>query len=67
MKSVNLMMMNQKKSEFDDLLGQVREVENEWLDKKLNGHLCYGKGGKAPATTTSNVTQTNLPEYLSHT
>ena len=58
------MMMNQKKSEFDDLLGQVREVENEWLDKKLNGHLCYGKGSKAPATTTSNVTQTNLPEYL---
>ena len=57
------MMTNQNKSEFDDLLGQVREVENEWLDRKLNGHLCYGKGG-GPSQTTSNVTQTNLPEYL---
>jgi len=63
-KSVNLMMMSQNKLEFDDLLGQAIECEDEWLDKKLNGHLCYGKGSKAPATTTSNVTQTNLPEYL---
>ena len=58
------MMMNQNKLEFDDLLGQVREVENEWLDRKLNGHLCYGKGGGGPSQTTSQVTQTNLPEYL---
>ena len=58
------MMMNQNKLEFDDLLGQVREVENEWLDRKLNGHLCYGKGGGGPQQTTSQVTQTNLPEYL---
>ena len=61
---VNPMMMNQNKLEFDDLLGQVREVENEWLDRKLNGHLCYGKGGGGPSQTTSQVTQTNLPEYL---
>ena len=62
---VNPMMMNQNKLEFDDLLGQVREVENEWLDRKLNGHLCYGKGGGGgPTQTTSQVTQTNLPEYL---
>ena len=57
------MMTNQNKSKFDDLLGQTIEVENEWLDRKLNGHLCYGKGG-GPSQTTSNVTQTNLPEYL---
>jgi len=57
------MMTNQNKSKFDDLLGQAIEVENEWLDRKLNGHLCYGKGG-GPSQTTSNVTQTNLPEYL---
>ena len=61
---VNPMMMNQNKLEFDDLLGQVREVEDEWLDRKLNGHLCYGKGGGGPSQTTSQVTQTNLPEYL---
>ncbi len=58
-------MMNQSKLEFDDLLGLTVEVEDPWLNKKLNGHLCYGKGGsKAPQTTKSEVTQTNLPEYL---
>lgn len=58
-------MMNQSKLEFDDLLGLTVEVEDPWLSKKLNGHLCYGKGGsKAPQTTKSEVTQTNLPEYL---
>tara|TARA_B100000282_G_scaffold286972_1_gene254049 strand:- start:657 stop:1949 length:1293 start_codon:yes stop_codon:yes gene_type:complete len=57
--------MNQSKLEFDDLLGLTVEVEDPWLNKKLNGHLCYGKGGsKAPQTTKSEVTQTNLPEYL---
>jgi len=61
---VNLMMTNQDKSKFNDLLGQAIECENEWLDRKLNGHLCYGKGGGGPSQTTSNVTQTNLPEYL---
>ena len=58
-------MMNQNKLEFDDLLGLTVEVEDPWLNKKLNGHLCYGKGGsRAPQTTKSEVTQTNLPEYL---
>jgi len=58
-------MMNQSKLEFDDLLGLTVEVEDPWLNKKLNGHLCYGKGGsRAPQTTKSEVTQTNLPEYL---
>jgi len=59
------MMMNQSKLEFDDLLGLTVEVEDPWLNKKLNGHLCYGKGGsRQPQTTKSEVTQTNLPEYL---
>ncbi len=58
-------MINQSKYEFDDLLGLAREVEDPWLDKKLNGHLCYGKGGsRAPSVQKSEVTQTNLPEYL---
>ena len=65
MKSVNLMMTSQNKLEFNDLLGMTIEVDDPWLNKKLNGHLCYGKGGsRAPQTTKSEVTQTNLPEYL---
>lgn len=60
-----LEFINQSKLEFDDLLGLAVEVEDPWLDKKLNGHLCYGKGGsRGPQTTKSEVTQTNLPEYL---
>tara|TARA_B100002019_G_scaffold48718_3_gene41328 strand:+ start:4223 stop:5518 length:1296 start_codon:yes stop_codon:yes gene_type:complete len=58
-------MINQSKYEFDDLLGLAREVDDPWLNKKLNGHLCYGKGGsRAPSVQKSEVTQTNLPEYL---
>ena len=30
---------------FEDLMGCRIETENEWLDKKVNGHICYGKGG----------------------
>ena len=33
------------KHNFEDLMGCSIETENEWLDKKLNGHICYGKGG----------------------
>ena len=33
------------KHNFEDLMGCCVETENEWLNKKRNGHICYGKGG----------------------
>jgi len=39
---------------FQDLMGIVIETNDKWLDKKLNGHVCY-KGG---STTTTKV---NVP------
>ncbi len=33
------------KHNFEDLMGCCIETENEWLNKKRNGHICYGKGG----------------------
>jgi hypothetical protein len=38
---------------FQDLMGIVIETNDKWLDKKLNGHVCY-KGGNT-TTTTVNV------------
>jgi len=37
---------------FQDLMGVVIETENKWLDKKLNGHICYKGGGSSTATAT---------------
>jgi hypothetical protein len=37
---------------FQDLMGIVIDTEDKWLDKKLNGHICY-KGGGGGGTTTS--------------
>ncbi|MDA7496070.1 hypothetical protein N8457_00110 [bacterium] len=35
---------------FHDLMGIVIETNDKWLDKKLNGHICY-KGGGSRQTT----------------
>lgn len=35
---------------FQDLMGIVIETNDKWLDKKLNGHVCY-KGGGSRQTT----------------
>ena len=37
---------------FQDLMGIVIETNDKWLDKKLNGHVCY-KGGSSRQTSTS--------------
>ena len=33
------------KHNFEDLMGSSIEVEDKWLEKKLNSHIAYGKGG----------------------
>jgi len=43
---------------FQDLMGIVRETENEWLNKKLNSHICY-KGG------SSTTSMPAIPEEFS--
>jgi len=37
---------------FHDLMGIVIETNDKWLDKKLNGHICY-KGGSRQTTTAA--------------
>jgi len=39
---------------FQDLMGIVIETDDKWLDKKLNGHICY-KGGSRQAQTATPV------------
>ena len=42
------MILFEKKNKygsFDDLMGVSIEVNDKWLDKKLNDNICYGKGG----------------------
>lgn len=39
---------------FQDLMGIVIETDDKWLNKKLNGHVCY-KGG------SSSTTNVNIP------
>ena len=34
-----------KTHDFQDLMGVSIETEDKWLNKKLNSHICYGKGG----------------------
>ena len=46
--------MKYENETFQDLMGLVIETDNEWLHKKLNGHLCYKGGGSTTTTTTSN-------------
>ena len=33
------------KHNFEDLMGSAIEVEDKWLEKKLNSHIAYGLGG----------------------
>jgi len=37
---------------FQDLMGIVIDTEDKWLDKKLNGHICYKGGGGGTTTST---------------
>jgi len=37
---------------FQDLMGIVIETNDKWLDKKLNGHICYKGGGRQTSTAT---------------
>lgn len=39
---------------FQDLMGIVIETDDKWLDKKLNGHICY-KGGGGTTTTAATI------------
>jgi len=46
---------------FQDLMGIVIETNDEWLDKKLNGHLCYKGGGGSTTTSTPVIPEEFKP------
>jgi hypothetical protein len=43
------------KYEFKDLMNEVIETDSEWLNKKLNGHICFGGGGGSSQASTPQV------------
>jgi len=45
---------------FQDLMGIVIDTEDKWLDKKLNGHICY-KGGGTTTTSTPQIAKEFKP------
>ena len=45
-------------NQFEDMMGIVIETDNAWLDKKLNGHICYKGGG------TTQTAQSSIPDFL---
>ena len=46
---------------FQDLMGIVIETDNEWLDKKLNGHICYKGGGSSTSTSVATIPEEFKP------
>jgi hypothetical protein len=46
---------------FQDLMGIVIETNDKWLDKKLNGHLCYKGGGGGTTTSTPEIPEEFKP------
>jgi hypothetical protein len=40
-----MIIIKNKCNNFEDMLGSVIETEDKFLNKKLNSHICYGKGG----------------------
>lgn len=48
---------------FQDLMGIVIETNDKWLDKKLNGHVCYKGGGGRQTTSAAPTIPTEFKPF----
>jgi hypothetical protein len=53
--------MIKRHTDFQDMMNVSIETEDKWLNRKLNSHICYGKGGGGGGQQQQDVPPTLRP------